>query len=248
MSKKSGKKPRCSNCDSKDLGSFLCRNCYENFYIFDTDEALTQFNNELETLFPELQQVYNAATLQEVEEMADELDLKLSARLTPYQQNRFFIVNEKVKQARLALIRNQNASLFASNIMGIALFSVALISSLVSAFKLPGLLAALIPISAIIYFNNFVFCKKCIKFVFKKHSLLRKTILEERYGTHTEHQEVRTSVQNYDSRGHISGYSSASTYIPHHVEHVDEKAEYVYACNYCGHIWGATRTKRFNLN
>lgn len=248
MTKQAGGKAKCGNCESTDLGQFICRTCFENRFILDSDESIRYFMNELNALFPELEAVDNAATFQEVEALADELDAKLSARLTPFQQERFFVANDKVKGARLALIKAQDPNLFLSNILGIALVAVALITSAVAAFYAPGFLVFLIPISGIVYLNTFEFCRNCRKFVFKRLTIFKKTVLDERYGSHTEHQEVQTSVQNYDSSGRASGYSSASTYIPHNVEHVDETAEYVYACNYCGHVWGVTRTKRFNIN
>lgn len=248
MGKQADNKPTCSNCKSKDLGNFLCRNCYENLFDFDSNESLEQFVKEFNSLFPELDVVDEAKTLQEVEELGNELDPKMSARLTSQQQDRFFTMGEKVVKARLGLINSENPILVSANVLGITLISVVLISLALAASLSQGGLLLLIPVIAIVYFNFFVFCVKCKKFGFKKPSLVKKTILEERYGSHTEHQEVSTSVQNYDSRGRISGYSSASTYIPHTVEHVDETAEYVYACSYCGNIWGATSTKRFNLN
>ena len=248
MTKRTSDKAKCANCESTDLGRFLCRTCFENRFLLDSDESILYYMNELNSLFPELEAVDNASTFQEVEAMADELDAKLSARLTPYQQERFFFANDRVKSARLALVKIQDPNLFSSNFLGIALLAVTLLTSALAAFYSPGFLVFLIPIGGIAYFNNFAFCRNCRKFVFKRHTLVRKTVLNESYGSHTEHQEVQTSVQNYDSRGRVSGYSSASTYIPHNVEHVDETAEYAYACNYCGHVWGVTRTKRFNLN
>jgi hypothetical protein len=251
MGKQTDKKPTCSNCKSKDLGNFLCRNCYENLFVFDSDESLKLFVNEFDSLFPELD-AFGHLTFQEMKQLKDEIEAevaaKMSARLTPHQQDRFFTMHEKVQKARLSLINSENPILVSANVLGIALLSVGLMSLVFAASLSQGGLLLLIPVIAIVYFNFFVFCVKCKKFVFKKPALVRKTILEERYGSHTEHQEITTSIQNYDNRGRISGYSSASTYIPHNVEHLDETAEYVYACSYCGNIWGATSTKRFNLN
>lgn len=248
MTERANDKVRCTNCKATNLGRFLCRICYENRFLLDSNDSIMDFMEEFKNLFPELQAIDNATTLQEVEALADGIDARLSARLTSFQRERFSVVNDKVTKARLALNKNQDSNLPESNILGVSLFILVSVSSAFAAFYSPVLLLFLIPISGIVYFENFVFCRNCRKFVFKKHSLVRKTSLNTSYGSHTEHQEVQTLIQNYDSRGRASGYSNASTYIPHNVEHVDETAEYVYACNYCGHIWGLTRTKRFNLN
>lgn len=247
MSKESDNSPKCSNCESTDLGEFLCRNCFENLHEFEDFESIQRFMNELDVLIPENRMFDNVKTLNEHLEMAEEFEARLTSRLSRYQLDRFLEIHEKVKRATSNWLKTRNTNTLDSNFVGLGLVFIGLASFLGLAFTAPGLLALVIPVGLIVYLTNFVSCVGCRKFLFKRRAFMRKTVLDEQYGTHTVHQEIRTSVQNYDSRGKMSGYSSASTYIPHDVEHVDEKAEYVYGCHYCGNIFTKINTRRFNL-
>jgi hypothetical protein len=245
---KSSSAPKCTNCGSKKLGRYLCYDCFENISPFEDYETIMLFMNELTELVPELALVDSAKTLKEATAMADHLEAKLTARLSAYHLERFFSVNEKITRARKEMIAHRLGGREDSHLSGIVAITFMIVVSGWSAIATPVFLLFTIPISFFVYFKNFIFCRNCRKFLFKKHSFLRKNILDKKYGYHTEHEEISTAIQNYDSRGKASGYSSASTYIPHNVEHVDETSEYFYGCNFCGNVWGNTRTKRFNLN
>lgn len=237
---------KCRNCGSMKLLAYICTDCFENVEAFDTPDSIARYMDELTELVPELSLVDSSATLEEAQSAAEHQDLeaRMTARYSEYKLSRLDAVMVKLNEARMAQSNNPEDS----HLQAIVAITFMGVFSIWAAFASPVTLVFTIPVSLIIFFSNFIFCRECKKFLKKKHSLLRTNVLEEKFGSHTEHSQVNTSTQNYDSRGKASGFSSSTTYVPYHVQHVDQKAEYLYGCNFCGNVWGLTRVKRFNLS
>ncbi len=248
MREKSEMRPACTRCGSHDLGQCICRNCYENRFNLRTQDSLDLYISEFDAMFPELGEIDRASTLSEVESMADGIYAQIASRLSAYQLENFLSASDKISKARLNLTKVEKTGTIGAHGVGITFIVIGLILSAWSALKAPGFLMFLLPLGGIIFGKTFLYCKRCKKLISKKDTLGKKTVVHEKYGSHTEHYEVTTSSQHYDTRGKVAGNSTSSTYIPQSVRHVDETAEYVHQCNYCGHIWGVKRTKRFNLN